>query len=80
MTSRKSNGETTGDRREVKFKGQQDIGNGDTKLVGSTGSEHRTLMVVFLSLVIDLLAFTLILPLLPSLLDYYGSQEHVSIL
>ena len=33
---------------------------------------HKQLMVIFLSLLIDLLAFTLILPLFPSLLEYYG--------
>ncbi|KAK3095294.1 hypothetical protein FSP39_012912 [Pinctada imbricata] len=36
---------------------------------------NRTAYIVFLSLIIDLLAFTLILPLLPSLLDYYGTQK-----
>jgi len=40
-----------------------------------TPGERKTLRVVFISLVIDLLAFTVILPLLPSLLDYYGSKE-----
>ena len=38
---------------------------------------NRILYVVFLSLVIDLLGFTLILPLLPSILDYYGTNEQV---
>uniref|UniRef100_T1IIS5 Major facilitator superfamily (MFS) profile domain-containing protein n=1 Tax=Strigamia maritima TaxID=126957 RepID=T1IIS5_STRMM len=38
-------------------------------------SESKTLMVVFISLLIDLLAFTLILPLLPSLLDYYHKND-----
>ncbi|ELU06772.1 hypothetical protein CAPTEDRAFT_171281 [Capitella teleta] len=33
------------------------------------------LPVVFIALVLDLLAFTMILPLLPSLLDYYGNQD-----
>ena len=37
--------------------------------------EKKLLRTVFLSLVIDLLAFTVILPLLPSLLDFYGTQE-----
>ena len=42
--------------------------------------EKKLLRTVFLSLVIDLLAFTVILPLLPSLLDFYGTQEvfHIS--
>lgn len=38
-------------------------------------NEKRILRTVFISLVIDLLAFTVILPLLPSLLDYYGTKE-----
>ena len=38
---------------------------------------NRTSYIVFLSLIIDLLAFTLILPLLPSLLDYYGTHDQV---
>ncbi|KAH3789712.1 major facilitator superfamily domain-containing protein 10-like [Dreissena polymorpha] len=46
--------------------------SGDTTL---TSEEKRILKVVFISLLIDLLAFTVILPLLPSILDYYGSKE-----
>ncbi|XP_041978435.1 major facilitator superfamily domain-containing protein 10 [Aricia agestis] len=38
----------------------------------------RTIGLVFLSLLLDLLAFTMILPLLPSLLDYYHGQEGTS--
>ncbi|EFA10942.1 major facilitator superfamily domain-containing protein 10 [Tribolium castaneum] len=34
-----------------------------------------TVYVVFLSLLLDLLAFTMILPLLPSLLEYYKSND-----
>ena len=37
--------------------------------------EKKLLRTVFISLVLDLLAFTVILPLLPSLLDYYGMKE-----
>ena len=33
---------------------------------------HKQLMVIFVSLLIDLLGFTLILPLFPTLLEYYG--------
>ncbi|KAK7109962.1 major facilitator superfamily domain-containing protein 10-like [Littorina saxatilis] len=36
---------------------------------------NRTFYIVFLSLIIDLLAFTVILPLLPSLLDHYGHKD-----
>ncbi|OWR50956.1 hypothetical protein KGM_205894 [Danaus plexippus plexippus] len=35
----------------------------------------RTIGLVFISLLLDLLAFTMILPLLPSLLDYYNREE-----
>ena len=34
--------------------------------------------IVFISLLIDLLAFTLILPLLPKIFDYYESLNNVS--
>ena len=46
--------------------------SGDSTL---SASEKKVLRTVFISLVIDLLAFTVILPLLPSLLDYYGTKE-----
>ncbi|XP_067885342.1 major facilitator superfamily domain-containing protein 10 isoform X1 [Heterodontus francisci] len=39
------------------------------------GSSH-IITIVFLMLLIDLLGFTLILPLLPSILDYYGKTDH----
>lgn len=35
----------------------------------------NTVKVVFISLIFDLLAFTMILPLLPALLDYYKEIE-----
>lgn len=35
---------------------------------------------VFVSLVIDLLGFTLILPLMPSILDYYSSHDEVRVI
>ena len=39
---------------------------------------HKALGVMFISLVIDLLAFTMILPLLPAILDHYGKHDQVS--
>ena len=36
--------------------------------------------ILFVSLVIDLLGFTLILPLMPSILDYYSSHDEVGCL
>ncbi|XP_062609493.1 major facilitator superfamily domain-containing protein 10-like isoform X1 [Saccostrea cucullata] len=49
--------------------------NGKSDASDPDKGANRTLYVVFLSLVIDLLGFTLILPLLPSILDYYGTNE-----
>ena len=40
-------------------------------------SSHWTLMVVFVSLLVDLLGFTVILPLMPSLLEYYSKHDEV---
>ncbi|KAK6177910.1 hypothetical protein SNE40_012779 [Patella caerulea] len=40
---------------------------------------NRVFFIVFISLVLDLLAFTVILPLLPSILDYYGSNDKVGL-
>ena len=40
-------------------------------------SSHWTLMVLFFSLLLDLLGFTVILPLIPSLLEYYGRGDQV---
>jgi len=37
----------------------------------------RTVGIVFFSLLIDLLAFTVILPLFPSLLEFYASNKEV---
>uniref|UniRef100_A0A182M1J2 Major facilitator superfamily (MFS) profile domain-containing protein n=1 Tax=Anopheles culicifacies TaxID=139723 RepID=A0A182M1J2_9DIPT len=37
---------------------------------------HRTAYVIFFSLLLDLLAFTMILPLLPSLLEYYRKNDN----
>lgn len=41
-------------------------------------SEWRPIRVIFLSLIVDLLGFTVILPLLPSMLEYYGATDQVS--
>ncbi|XP_042326096.1 major facilitator superfamily domain-containing protein 10 [Sceloporus undulatus] len=47
-------------------------------LTGSLGLEensNRVIAIVFIALLIDLLGFTLILPLLPSILDYYNKND-----
>lgn len=40
-------------------------------------SSHSTLAYVFLFLLVDLLGFTVILPLIPSLLEYYDKHDEV---
>jgi hypothetical protein len=35
----------------------------------------RTIKVIFLSLLLDILSFTIILPLFPRLLDYYKKED-----
>ena len=55
-----------------KAENMNDASQKDTSL---SPSERKMLLILFVSLVIDLLAFTVILPLLPTLLDYYGSKE-----
>ncbi|XP_043209353.1 major facilitator superfamily domain-containing protein 10-like [Amphibalanus amphitrite] len=42
---------------------------------GPQAYSRRHIWVVFVSLLLDLLSFTMILPLLPSLLDYYESHD-----
>jgi hypothetical protein len=51
--------------------------NGSSASSYSTGSlrTHPTVYIVFVSLLLDLLAFTMILPLLPSLLDHYRLND-----
>lgn len=36
---------------------------------------HKSVYIIFISLLLDLLAFTMILPLFPSLLDHYRSND-----
>lgn len=54
--------------------------------LGKDGGKSRTLLpdrtvwIVFFSLLVDLLAFTIILPLFPSLLEFYASNREVSVL
>lgn len=38
-------------------------------------TDVKTLTVLFLSLILDLLGFTVILPLFPTILDYYGQHD-----
>ncbi len=52
--------------------------NSVTNVEGGGKEAHKALGVMFISLVIDLLAFTMILPLLPAILDHYGKHDQVS--
>lgn len=49
----------------------------DKKTRRNKSSSHWTLLVLFISLVLDLLAFTVILPLIPSILEFYGRNDKV---
>ena len=40
-------------------------------------SSHLTVALVFLFLLVDLLGFTVILPLMPSILEYYSKRDEV---
>ena len=51
--------------------------SGDAKSKDESEKAHKALGVMFVALVVDLLAFTMILPLLPALLDHYGKQDKV---
>lgn len=49
-----------------------------TSSVTPSPSSHWTLLVVFVCLLVDLLGFTVILPLIPSMLEYYSKKDQVS--
>ena len=51
--------------------------NNGGQLGKSTSTSRRTLVTVFLSLLVDLLGFTVILPLIPSMLEYYSTHDKV---
>ncbi|XP_043559736.1 major facilitator superfamily domain-containing protein 10 isoform X1 [Chiloscyllium plagiosum] len=62
------------ERREQHSSGQES-NEAKTEASSHDGSSH-IITIVFLMLLIDLLGFTLILPLLPSILEYYGKTDH----
>ena len=45
--------------------------------VSPDGASSKMMRVVFVSLLLDLVAFAMILPLFPVLLDYYGRIDQV---
>ncbi|XP_049960530.1 major facilitator superfamily domain-containing protein 10 [Schistocerca serialis cubense] len=46
-----------------------------TSLAATSLKSHPSVYIIFVSLLLDLLAFTMILPLLPSLLDHYRQND-----
>lgn len=48
--------------------------NGNTQALPS----DQAVWIIFFSLLVDLLAFTVILPLFPSLLEFYANNKQVS--
>lgn len=67
LTRSQANGSSNAEQPDTNKKGED-----GTSL---SPSERKQLGILFVSLVVDLLAFTVILPLLPSLLDFYGTKE-----
>ena len=47
--------------------------------ISEKSSVRRVMLVVFVGLLMDLMAFAVILPLLPSLLDNYSKDEKVQV-
>lgn len=62
---KEANGNTPADTTDSSGKGEERSDSGSMQAV------------VFVTLIVDLLAFTMILPLLPSLLDYYSQNDKV---
>jgi hypothetical protein len=62
--------ETNGDKKDS-------VKNGASTASTSADSQvnSRTTLIVFVGLLLDLLAFTLILPLFPALLDHYKKHD-----
>ncbi|XP_026488433.2 major facilitator superfamily domain-containing protein 10 isoform X2 [Vanessa tameamea] len=74
MDSLETNGEVR-QRKDKKYEisntSEKDLKTKDEK----NKSNGKVIGLIFVSLLLDLLAFTMILPLLPSLLDYYDKKE-----
>ncbi|XP_077992459.1 major facilitator superfamily domain-containing protein 10-like [Glandiceps talaboti] len=62
---------------KVNSHGNGDIGEDrETTDAAENRDSPRTIYIIFISLLIDLLGFTVILPLLPSLLDFYSKNNN----
>lgn len=80
MTARPGiNGANSEIRERLTVSGSPKNGKTSENRAGGSSSEiqktHKSVYVIFVSLLLDLLAFTMILPLLPSLLDYYKHND-----
>ena len=53
--------------------------NQNPDLSKQTATSSRVMLVMFIGLLFDLMAFAVILPLLPSLLDHYGQNDKVCV-
>lgn len=51
------------------------MANGSTSIDKNSSKSHKTVYIVFTSLLLDLLAFTIILPLLPTILERYRQND-----
>lgn len=60
---------------EVMETGKSDVTGKEKNKSASSTKTHSTVYIVFFSLLLDLLAFTMILPLLPSLLEHYRIND-----
>lgn len=87
LTSKMTNGSSIL-KRHTAVESKSDLSKGsETKSNGkkityddeALGKTNKTVYLVFFSLLMDLLAFTMILPLLPSLLDYYRLNDSVGL-
>lgn len=67
----------SGGRCSAKLRLRGIFSSNRTLVVSSLRLNMSTSSVLFVSLVLDLLAFTLILPLMPSILDYYARHDEV---
>lgn len=72
--SLKAVAETT-NNNDVCVKGTKQLENPTHGNAGESEKTNSMVFVVFISLLFDLLAFTIILPLLPSLLEYFKTND-----
>lgn len=75
MDTIRSRPNTTRSTPEGELRSGSKINNGNGKAVVEKEKSDPMIYIIFLSLLFDLLAFTIILPLLPSLLEYYRVND-----